>query len=186
MKNLIHLYEQMTIVEKEQGMVWYQEAHDYAAHLADKYSHSQNAVCGIIAALSPSCRWERNRLEAEWLMQSNLEDFEMEPFNFTTYGQGVIKAQRIYSGEKFDWFNEKTGPKTYHFYNNILNPESPEWITLDRHAYYAATGEKLINGLKIAPYRKMAEHYKKAAKKLNILPNQLQAILWLGVQNDLI
>ncbi len=176
----------MTETEVSQGMVWYQEAHDYAQYLADKYSHSSNSVCGIIAALSPSVRWDRNKLEAEWLMQSNLEDYEMEPFNFTTYGQGVIKAQRIYSMEKFEWFNEKTGPKTYHFFHNILNPESPDWVTIDRHSYYTIFGKYSNSGIKIAPYRKLAEHYKKAAKKLNILPNQLQAILWLGVQNDLI
>jgi len=186
MRNLIHLYEQMTIVEKKQGMIWYQIAHDYAAHLASKYSHSLPSVCGIIAALSPSCRWERNKLEAEWLMQANLEDFEMEPFNFTTYGQGVIKAQRIYSSDLVDWFNEKTGPKTFNFYHNIYSPNDPDYTTIDRHSYYTLFGKYKDTGIHLALYRKCAEQYVKAAKKLNILPNQLQAILWLGVQNDLI
>lgn len=184
--NLKRLYNRMTETEINQGLVWYEDAHQYAQYLADKYQLRLEQTCGIISALSPSVRWNRNKLEAEWLIQSNLEDCITDDFNFTTYGSGVIKAQRIYHDEQFQWFNEKTGPKTYNFYHNILNPTDKNYLTVDRHCYYTVHGEQSTSQVRGPRYRKIVELYTKTANKLNIIPNQLQAILWLGVQNKLI
>ena len=76
-------------------------------------------------------------------------------------------------------FNRRTGSKTYHFYHNLLEPDNSAFITIDRHSYLIATGETYTSGLHLAKYERIADVYRKAAKKLGILPNELQALLWV-------
>src|SRR6478736_388335 len=95
MKNLITQYKKLTPKEIALGKIWYEDAHEYCVFLANKYNLGVATVAGIIAALSPATSWARNKKEAEWLIESQYADYEMEPFRFTTYGQNVTKAHNI-------------------------------------------------------------------------------------------
>ena len=168
MKNLTRLYE-----KSSKQIDWYYKAHEFAKGLSLKHGIPLANVVGIISALSPSCRWEANKLQAEALIKG-------QHFGFTTYGSGVEKAIRLLShDEPSAEFNEKTGAKTYNFYYNILQPDDPRYITIDRHAYYLATGQIYL-GIHYALYKKVADHYKLHAKRNKLLPNQLQAALWVN------
>lgn len=167
MRNLAKLFNKLTDTEIKHGERWYLAANEYCQFLADKYGLSMEQVCGIVSALSPACSWERNKLEAEYLILSNLEGYDLEPFRFTSYGNNVVKAQRIYAGEK-----------------DLFNPIN--YCTIDRHAIFAATGEYPFKGLTLKQYEVIATHYKKAALKLGILPCQFQAMIWVVVKNNLI
>ncbi len=180
--NLINLYNQ----SDKSGLNWYREANQYCQNLADSHSIDLKIVVGIVSALSPASNWERNKQEAKWLIES-YQGHKVAKFKFVTYGQNVVKAQKIVSGELHPdkAFNEKTGAKTYHFYNAILEPENANWVVIDRHAYAIATGKTYSVGLKGKQYRLIADKYKRAAKRLNIVPSKLQAVLWVGYRNKL-
>lgn len=72
----------------------------------------------------------------------------------------------------------KTGPKTFNFFHNILRPDDPNYVTIDRHAYAIAKGDN-AERLTQKQYLDVANHYVRSANRLGILPNQLQAVLWV-------
>lgn len=179
-KKLIQLYE----ASSKEGLNWYKEANSFCRGLSSRYSVSVETVAGVLAALSPASNWERNKQETDWLL-ATIAGKKVTPFKFVTYGKNVAKATLIAKGvlDPYSAFSEKTGPKTFNFFWCIVNPDSPDYVCIDRHAYTIATG-KVYTGLKTAPYRKIAEMYRKAAKKLAILPSQLQAVLWVYKVTD--
>jgi len=116
---------------------------------------------------------EVNKLQAEQLIKGKRK-------GFTTYGHGVQKAIRLLDHPNpAEEFNPKTGAKTFNFYYNILEPDNPEFVTVDRHAYILATG-KSYNSLHPALYNRIARHYKVHSHRVGVLPNQLQAALWVN------
>lgn len=180
MKNLIYIFKK----SDKSGLNWYREAHDFCVKVAEKYCLPLNKVCGVVSALSPGTNWEQNKKDSVNLIESFLGS--ERKFKFTTYGQNVVKAFRILretaSPETF--FNLKTGAKTYNFYFNILDPANGEYVTIDRHAYTIATGET-YKGLTPKTYRTIAAHYIASAKRLGILPSQLQAALWVDYRQKM-
>lgn len=175
MRNLVKLYNQ----SDKSGKDWYRQANEFCRSVATKYDIELPVVCAILSALSPGTNWEVNKRDCEGLIVANKGG--KYRFRFTTYGQNVIKAQRIYKGElsPFEAFNPKTGAKTYNFFLNVLNPENPVPVTIDRHTYTVATGET-YKGLTPKQYGLIVEHYHKAASKLGILASELQAVLWVS------
>lgn len=176
MKNLVKIFE----ASDKSGLSWYDDANEFCTKVAEKYSLPIDKVCAVVSALSPATNWEQNKKDSVNLIEAFL-GVSKRKFKFTTYGQNVVKAQSILeetarNSETF--FSLKTGAKTFNFYHNILNPEDANYVTIDRHAYRIATGNEYV---RITPkqYRLIAEHYKKAAKKLGITPARLQAALWV-------
>ena len=178
MNNLVRLYNE----SQKEGANWYPEALAYCKELSAKYGIPLANVVGALAALSPASSWERNKQETDWLL-AGIKGIKVPKFKFTTYGANVIKAERIALGEDpMKLLNPKTGPKTYYFYWSIMG--CSESVCIDRHAYTIATGEP-YKGLKPKQYRLVADHYKRAAKRLNVMPSQLQAVLWVDYRNKL-
>jgi hypothetical protein len=168
MKILIKKFE---LLPEPAGKDWYREAHALAADLAARHHTTTDVVAAVLSALSPACSWAQNQKDAAAL----LDNLEHTP---VTYGHNARKARSIILKE-LNPANAfpKTSPKTWNFYNNILYPESRDFVTIDRHAYRIATGQRSLKfGLR--EYREIAEMYRKASKKLGLLPNELQAILW--------
>jgi hypothetical protein len=181
MKNLSKLFNGLP--DKQEGLDWYQEAHQFACWLADKHTLSVSVVAGVISALSPSCNWEQNKKGACRLIELATKG-KHSTDGFMTYRRNVLKAYEIIrTGEPEKFFSEKTGAKTYNFFYNIWQPTSPNHVTIDRHSFEVATGEK-YNWLTKYQYTLVADHYKKASAKLGILPNQLQAILWVDFRKQ--
>ena len=174
--NLVKKYKEIESPDN----FWYFSANLFATSLAFRYNKPLPVVCGVISSLSPATNWEQNKKDAEILLSINAGIYKGK-HKFVTYGQNVIKAQKILIGEiePEKAFSVKTGAKTYNFFHNILNPTG-DHVTIDRHAYTIATGEKYITGIGLKKYRLIADQYKKAAKKLGILPSMLQCALWVN------
>ena len=60
-RNILKVYNQATQSEIDHGMTWYADAKSDAQSMADKYELPLHIVVGVIAALSPTNRWERTR-----------------------------------------------------------------------------------------------------------------------------
>lgn len=115
-----------------------------------------------------------------------------QPQNVTvsTYGQNKSKAVNLINTADLGQIG---GRKVTSFYKNILNPSCPDNVTIDRHAARACYG---LKGLKMSSddippiasdkrYNQYKVLYKRLADKLGILPNQLQAIIWVNFKKEL-
>lgn len=186
MKNLVTIYNTVSPSIKLDGLSWYVNTRLHCQQLADRYGIDLPRVVAIFSALSPSTNFEQNKKDCENLIKGN--GGKIGRYKFQTYGANVIKAQNIFSNllEPDKAFSLKTGAKTFSFYRNILKPNDCEHVTIDRHAFRIATGDD-YKGLSPKQYRLIAEHYKKAAIKLGIIPCQLQAVLWVNyrIENDI-
>jgi len=180
--NLLNVLEQATPQEVIAGMGWYEQAHEMARTLADQYRLSLDVVAGVIAALSPRSRWERNMVDAERLIAAYVVDEDPMAVPVTTFNRNKECAIRIL--EAGTRHGVLSGPKVCAFADNIENPSSNP-ITVDSHSYNAWIGHRAIssgNGPRVTPkrYRECAEAYKNVAKLYGIRPSQAQAIIWLA------
>ncbi len=185
METLYKTYRQIDKETINTAKNWYKKAHNFATYLANTYKVELSKVCGVISALSPACNWKQNKLDAEKMIVCYISGVDYTTVPFSTYGQNVVKAWMILTDvdrDTLEWFNLKTGAKTYNFYLNILNPNDSNFVTIDRHAiavYEGRVGKK-SGSARLTPkqYQTIAETYKNLAKELGLLPNELQAILW--------
>jgi len=182
MYNLEKIFSQALPIEIKNGKKWYQEVNDTLKDLAIKYNLSHEIVIAVCSALSPRCTWQQNINDTEKVLNwftIKYHGIDRNLPKVTTYGQNLQKAINILKSNNTNVFVSR---KTYNFFNNILNPDSPDYITIDGHAinaYYNKLG--IVENKYFTPkyYDKIANSYKRIAKKFNLLPNQFQAIVWL-------
>lgn len=172
--------------EKIDGGNWYKEANTYAHHLSELFNlDSPCKVAGIISALSPATNWERNKSDAHNFIALALNGDAMSG-KYGTYKNNVRKALEIFNlgnpNKKSvgTILRGKTGYKTESFFYNIYDLDSSE-VTIDRHAIKGANN--VYEGGSVAltekRYRDSERAYQKVAKKYNLKPYQVQAIVWV-------
>lgn len=174
--NILSVFDSATDAEYNEGMYWYINANGIAWGL-DHINYKRAA--GVIAALSPLLRWEKN-VEYAGLVYAGETKIPYLPKN-------VEKAIAIRNG--WNPLDILSGQKVVSFYNNIVNPYSgdPRLVTVDKHAADIANG--IVTGYKNGPsittrlYRDMAAAYVIAANEADILPNQMQAVTWTAWRN---
>jgi hypothetical protein len=66
-QELLRRYQKASKNQKQAGLDWYVAAHEEGWRLAVKYRLPVKKVAGIMAALSPNNKWERNILDTEIL-----------------------------------------------------------------------------------------------------------------------
>lgn len=178
-KNILAILGLATDEEKQGGLSWYQEAHDFCVAQAARFDLSLEIVAGIVSALSPATDWERNKSDSLQVLANNREH------GYGTYGPNVEKAFKIRdvaAQARIDEFF--AAPKTFNFYQNIVNPAAPEFVTIDRHALSVALGAtRADKAVKITEYRELAKAYKDVAAKVGMLPQEVQAITWCVWRN---
>ena len=67
-ENIKAIYQLATLTERQDGINWYPAANIIAVKLAARHSISTAQIIGVIAALSPRNRWERNVEDADRLI----------------------------------------------------------------------------------------------------------------------
>jgi len=175
--NIIAAYERATPDQLTRGAAWYPAAHTLAAYLADG---DVRKGAGVIAALSPMKLWTLNQKLAADALSGNPHGH---------MGDAMRKVNAILAGAdpaEVLPMNLKTG----NFYRNIADPSDPVPVTIDRHAHDVAGGlpydgigrrsGKVPPGLgNVSRYNSLADAYRTAAESLGMLPNVLQAVVWL-------
>ena len=68
-REIVARFTLATSQEVQLGTDWYPSAYKIAVRLAGKYRIPTETAAGVIAALSPSNRWERNIVDAEALIK---------------------------------------------------------------------------------------------------------------------
>jgi len=181
--NIIAHFNQATPAEYAAGVRWYPDAHAYAADLAQQHGQTIATVCGIIAALSPSNKWPRNKADAAAILQQG------PAASVATYNTNKAKALAIAHGAAP--LDILRGRKVRAFYQNILNPACNQTITIDRHAARIAyrlkatlqTADIAKKALqRVGTYDRLTVCYQKALTQLShheLSLCQLQAVTWL-------
>ena len=77
------------------------------------------------------------------------------------------------------------------FYDNILSPKTSQHVTIDIHAARAAFNKTTLTKaeesrvFRVQGNIELQQAYKRTAKRLNLRPHKLQAIIWLAVRDSL-
>jgi hypothetical protein len=176
-----------TPAELADGAQWYQRAVDAATLIACRYSLPIDRVAGVIAALSPNNRWERNVSDTDQLCRAfTLGGYTAaDRVKVSTYGANKIKALRILSGESP--LSVLGGLKVRAFYSCIMGQSNS--VCVDGHAYAIWSGERIPTSktpkISAKLYNAIALDYVKAAGTINSILGsdytgaQIQAITWI-------
>lgn len=186
-KVIIAVYNLATITDKNQGLNWYSRALDFADNLGEVYNINYATIVGVIAALSPRNRWERNMQDAETMVKAaaNGGTFDdLMNLKVCTFKSGKSKAARILTDKitnKNELLDILNGPKLQEFFNCILGDSDD--VCIDGHAYSVWLGDRITLANVPSIGKKLRQtikaDYKKAAAIIGIEPYELQAITWV-------
>lgn len=185
--SIIAVYNLSSQADKQQGEEWYDRALKFAGKLSALYDIEVTTVVGVIVALSPRNKWERNMQDAESMIKISAAGGKLEDLmnlKVCTFKIGKEKAAKILAGKVYDRFELLTilkGPKLCEFFNCILG--DVEDVCIDGHAYCIWVGDKIALANVPSIGKKLRKNikadYQEAANFLGVQPHVLQAITWV-------
>jgi len=182
-RNILKVYRRATTDDIINGVEWYDRAKRYADTISKWTNTNLNTVIGVMAALSPNNKWERNvkdceRMVQAWKSGDDLDDFKVSCYNTMKLKAWSILENNLTSDDEI--LTRLNGQKIRSFYSNIRGLDE---VTIDGHALNIALGirqglttDKTNMSKKV--YKQMQEVYVRAAKRVDIKPHILQAITW--------
>ena len=182
-RNILKTYRIATVSDVSDGVEWYDRAKRMAAWIAKETNIAETTVIGVMAALSPNNRWERNCKDAltmcqAWINGDTTDDFKVSCYNTMKQKAWSILEDDLTTDE--DILTRLNGQKIRSFYSNIRGLDE---VTIDGHALNIARGkregltsDKTNMGKK--QYRELQAAYVTAAKRVKVKPHELQAITW--------
>jgi hypothetical protein len=182
--NIKAIYQLATLTEQQDGISWYPAARQIARNLADRHGIHPAEVAGVIAALSPRNRWERNVQDADSLIAAYQAGGpeQAQLTKVCTFGANKAKAIRILEAGVLtdaDVLAILSGPKLKEFYSCIQGIAD---VCIDGHAFciWAAnrTGLKDVPAIGVKLRREIKADYQTAADELGLTPSACQAITW--------
>lgn len=189
-KNILAMYMQATPVDTQEGTIWYHNAHKICQDLANRYHLPLSTVVGVVSALSPNNKWDRNIHDAENLIRAYVCEYDYP--KVCTFGSNKDKAITILECEIDSSDNICAilkGNKTIAFFRGILTDGQCDEITVDGHAFNIWRG--MYTSLNEVPaisnklYKQVSDAYRQASETINNLEGtkysaaQIQAITWV-------
>lgn len=156
--------------EKSNGLTWYHRAYNECLLLSQVFELPLNKVVGVLSALSPRNKWKQNLYDT-W---SFLEAPSLDTKVCTFKGQRE-KALRILggTGETQEILKILGGQKTQNFFSNIRFYGESQAVTVDVWAYRSVNLEPSKKNFKLTELA-----YKQVAQDLDLMPHQVQAVVW--------
>ena len=188
--NILAVFYAATPVDKQEGTVWYTNAHQICQGLSDKYKLPLSSIVGVVSALSPNNKWDRNILDAENIIRAYCMGYDYP--KVCTFGSNKDKAITILECEIDSSDNICAilkGNKTIAFFRGIYTNGKCDEITVDGHAFNIWRG--LYTSLNDVPaisnklYKAVSDAYRDAAVAINQQTksdwsaSQIQAITWV-------
>ena len=184
-KNIIAIYKLANPSEIKHGLTWYVNANTDCMKIANTLELPLHIVIGVVSALSPNNKWERNIINAQDLCTAFMNGQDMDSIKVSTYHKMKQKAWHIL--ETMPSYDETitilNGKKIVSFFRNISGDETD--ITIDGHArniyYNDRQGLTTPNtNIKKNEYLDIQKAYLRASKKLGVKAYELQAITWVA------
>ena len=181
--NIIKVFLQANDAEIQHGLSWYSIAKAEAYAISDKHQLPLHIVIGVIAALSPTNKWELNLKNADDMCRIFVNGGYVEDTKPSTYKTMRDKAWHILQSMPHDLHGVVfilNGPKISDFSQCIAGEDI---CVIDGHAWCIANndrrtmqevpniGKKLRSELQAA--------YSKAGKKHGLTAYQMQAVTWV-------
>ena len=167
------------------GMTWYDDAMKFSRKLARDYKVTRHTAAGVISALSPNNKWNRNKFDAEQLISYYREGgTEWESVKICTYKKNRERAWNILNlGEHIT----EESPKTHSFAMNV-GRKSPSHVTIDKWHMRASLSRPRdgITDTQESPtklqYKRLEGITLEIAKMHKLKGYELQAIIWLTIK----
>ncbi len=180
--NIISVYRDADETQHAEGLIWYPNAQKAAYHIAVKYDIAVYIVVAVIAALSPNNKWSRNVTNADALIGAFIRGDGIDSVKVSTYHKmkqkawDILAARPNYEGAKA----MLKGRKITSFFMDIMGEFN---VTIDGHARNIAYGERVgltddRTNIGVREYHALQAAYDEAARRVGLLPYQLQAITW--------
>lgn len=185
-ENIKAIHQLATLTEQQDGVTWYPRARAIARGLADRYGIHPAEAAGVIAALSPRNKWERNVQDAEALIAAYVAGGEAQALltKVCTFSSNKAKAVRILTAGVLtddDVLTILSGPKLREFYSCIQGIAD---VCIDGHAWCIWAGERHtladVPAIGVKIRREIKADYTQAAEELGLTPAALQAITWVA------
>lgn len=182
--NLIYFYDQVKDDKQMifEGKYWYLRANIWCEGLAVKYGISTYKVASVLSALSPRNKWDRNKQDAEAVIQTWRNGGSPEDVSVCTFTSNKLKA--------FDILNsvaeiEPKSLKTRAFLLNIAYLDK-EAVTIDVW-HLRACFDRMIVPKSLTPtiYDQLQRLTIKLAKERGLKGFEFQAIVWGAVRGSL-
>jgi len=180
--NVMACYRAADSVQVAEGLLWYSDAQKAAHNIAAKYGIAVYIVVAVISALSPNNKWARNVVNADMLIGAFLRGDGIDAVKVSTYHAMKKKAWDILAARP-DYDGAKAmlkGQKITSFFMDIMGEFN---VTIDGHARNIAYDERVgltddRTNIGVREYRALQAAYEEAARRLGLMPYQLQAITW--------
>ena len=186
-QNIISVFNLATETDKSEGFGWYGRALNFACDLHKAYEVPVPSIVGVIAALSPRNRWERNKQDAESMIKvfSAGGDFaDLMELKVCTFPSGKTKAAKILTENVSDSdaiLSILKGPKLQEFFCCIVSMNDE--VCIDGHAYSIWLGDRValadVPSIGVKLRRTIKEDYRQAARTLGVKPHVVQAVTWV-------
>ena len=177
-ENLRTYFDLATTEQIESGRNWYRNAHSICKTLSgDDYTPEQ--VAGVISALSPRNKWERNIEDAETVLSAVIDGLLPEHVKVCTFNTNKFKAFEIAKGDRTI---DITSRKTYAFIRNIAHLD-PKRVTVDVWHLRACFGKTIDTGLTPKRYDIIEQITLEEAHKVGLEGFEYQAIVWEVVRD---
>ena len=192
--NILHVLEQATYEEIQEGLSWYSEVRAWCDELGEEYNVQRKQVAGVVAVLSPNTPWWKNLEYAENAVAHFRGVHPLRPvkglkaYGVRTFNQSIDKAYEILACEDY---SQVKGNKVRSFWDNIWNENSTE-VTHDLWSARVVWGDLFRPSKYCTPlqYQTAVTAYHVATQ--HVQANQLvdgldhayqrQAIVWVTVQ----
>ena len=180
--NIVSVLRDSDETQHAEGLLWYSDAQKAAHDIAIKYDIAVYLVVAVIAALSPNNKWTRNLVNADALIGAFIRGDGIDSVKVSTYHKMKAKAWGILAARP-DYEGAKTmlkGQKITSFFMDIMGEFN---VTIDGHARNIAYGERVgltddRTNIGVREYRALQAAYEEAARRVGLMPYQLQAITW--------
>jgi len=180
--NILEVYRDVSKTQHSEGLLWYSDAQKAAQDIAAKYDIAVYIVVAVISALSPNNKWARNVVNADALIAAFLRGDGIDSVKVSTYhamkrkAWDILAARPDYDGAK----RMLKGQKITSFFMDIMGEFN---VTIDGHARNIAYDERVgltddRTNIGVREYRALQAAYEEAARRIGLMPYQLQAITW--------
>jgi hypothetical protein len=182
--NILSVFKRANAQEITDGQLWYMDARQEAQEIADSHNLALSTVVGVIAALSPTNKWERNVIDANNICAAFVAGEYQESVKVCTYNTMRNKAWGILEQAVTDVDAIATmlkGPKITDFFLCIMGQDT---CVIDGHAWGIANAERrnmqdvpnIGKRLRIA----LQEAYVKAGAQEGLTAYEMQAVTWVA------
>ncbi len=182
--NILTVYKQAQHSEQQHGLTWYADAKSAAQEIADKHELPLYIVVGVVSALSPTNRWERNVIDADNMCENFVSGGYVEDTAPCTYKTMRDKAWSILE-EKPETLERVAeilkGPKITDFFWCIMGHDT---CVIDGHAWCIANADRRTMqevpsiGKKLRA--ELQEAYSAAGASVGLTAYEMQAVTWVA------